>query len=291
MKKLGLSIQALVSRYGVDRALELVRESGFDAVDFGLELWGTRDGDLYSASEDEFCSYFDSVKRKADSLGLEISQTHGRCVAYIAGNDDYNARALRVSELDLKATKLLGAPACVIHPLNRYRCPDFTPEEMRSKSLELFTYLCALAGEQGVKVSLETFGGSSRGMLDFFGDVHELSRLMDEINSPNLTLCIDTGHCNGATRYGEMPPEEAIRFFGGKFTLLHLNENNGYTDQHQPPYFGGTVQWSSVLDALDAVCYGGVYNFELELRSHGAMLERYVNFLGEYLRAFVERQI
>ena len=40
MKQVGLSIGELQGRFGDKRALEIAVESGFDAVDFGLDRFG-----------------------------------------------------------------------------------------------------------------------------------------------------------------------------------------------------------------------------------------------------------
>ncbi len=287
-KKLGISIEALVRRYGVERALEICSSAGFDAVDFGLELFAFGKPGVYSASEDEFCSFFEGVRKKADALGLTISQTHGRCSIYAEGDEDFNRRMLVTSTLDLKATAILGAPACVVHSLTNLLCPTMSPEAMREQSLVIYGILSQQAAQLGTKVALETFGDAGPDRLDFFGDVAELKRLYEEIEFPAKTLCMDTGHTNKAGRFGIMAPEDAIRYLGKEITLLHLNENNGWTDQHQPPFCGGTVRWGRVMDALEEIGYEGVYNFELELHSKGSQMEAYVCYLGNYLRAFLD---
>ena len=36
MKKIGLTCNTVLKRYGIDRGLEICKESGFDAIDFGF---------------------------------------------------------------------------------------------------------------------------------------------------------------------------------------------------------------------------------------------------------------
>ncbi len=286
-KKLGLTIGPLITRFGVDRAMEIVKEAGFDAVDFSLDQLEGKE-DIYAAPEADFIAYFTAAKEKAAALGLIISQTHGRCCIYQPDNPAFNDQAMATTRQDLWATALLGVPACVVHSLSSCRCRGFTPEEMHAKNRALFTVFYGWAEEFGVKVSQETFGDAGMTALDFFGDVQELKAQYDSIDTPYKTLCMDTGHTNKATRFGVMPPEEAIRYLGKDITLLHLNDNNGWSDQHQPPCFGGTVHWSAVLKALEDIGYEGVYNFELTLWPFKNMLEEYVHYLGKHLRYFLD---
>ena len=111
---------------------------------------------------------------------------------------------------------------------------------------------------------------------------------------------MDTGHTNKAVSAArecgiEIPGiAESIRMFGKDLAALHLNDNNGYSDQHTPPgvfaSFGG-VAWAEVMQALEDVGYRGTYSFELALDGYGDYLDRTVTFLGGYLRAFLDGKL
>ena len=89
-KKIGISCESAVVRYGELKALELCAAAGFDAVDFGLEHYGTPKDEIYKKSDEEIFAHFATIKRRADELGLEISQTHGRCATFRQHEEDYN---------------------------------------------------------------------------------------------------------------------------------------------------------------------------------------------------------
>ena len=76
MKKIGISCKAILARYGIERGLAICKKSGFDAVDFNLEAYRLGDA-VYGGSEDAFLTYFDGIRKTAELLELEISQTHG----------------------------------------------------------------------------------------------------------------------------------------------------------------------------------------------------------------------
>ncbi|MEE0928071.1 MAG: TIM barrel protein, partial [Acutalibacteraceae bacterium] len=66
-------------------------------------------------------------------------------------------------------------------------------------------------------------------------------------------------------------PADAIRMMGSKIEVLHLNDNDTFTDQHKMP-LSGTIDWKDVLDALEETGYSGVYNMELVLDRYGREL-------------------
>lgn len=296
MKKIGISCGKIVRKYGYEKAFELCKSSGFDAVDFDLALWGKRmnSSDIYSASADEFEAYFTEIREKAESLELMISQTHGRCTTYTS--DEKQCEYARwACEKDLYATKLLGAESCVIHSIKSGDWPEkyLDGEFMHRKNKEFFDCLIPAAEKHEVNIALETFGRAKiygdKNHADFFAHVKELKKQLELLDTKYKTICVDTGHTNEAVIFGVPGPAEVIRTLGSDVTLLHLHDNNGYADQHLPPVSGrGTVNWGEVFDALDEVGYRGVYNFEIELGRYGDVLADAVCFLGKWLRHFVD---
>ena len=301
MKKIGLSIGALQARYGIERALQICAESGFDAVDLNLKSYGRGTFPVYADGEDAILSYFSRIGEYARSLGLTISQTHGR--TRIATSDEAFSKQMKwVTQADLLATKALGAPYCVIHSLTTKAFPNADGEWMQRNNLAFFSELSRYAEQYGVSIALETFGDSEANgvrVIDYFGDSRELKRCYDALDTPNKAICLDTGHTNKAYAIGTpdgqaVPsPVEAVHLFGNAIRVLHLNDNNGFTDQHLPPMckMEGGVAWSELYAALDAIGYDGVYNFELSLANYGAALEDAVHFLGGYLRQSVEGKL
>ncbi|MBQ7336055.1 MAG: sugar phosphate isomerase/epimerase [Clostridia bacterium] len=297
-KPIGISIFALQKRYGDRRALEICAESGFDAVDFNLCEFGAEGEPIYAAGDDAILAYFSDLADYARSLGLEISQTHGRLRNYVP-DETYNRWAHEVSRKDLLATHALGAPSCVIHSMTTGRWPEADAAFMHAKNLDFFQGLIPFAETYDVNLALETFGDSKRygkRVIDFFGDSRELKKQFDLLQTDHKVLCMDTGHTNKAHSVGaddgSAVPDvvESIYLLGSDIKLLHLNDNNGFTDQHLPPMYNmqGSVPWKAVFKALDEIGYQGVYNFELSLDNFGAATEDAVRFLAGYLRRAVE---
>jgi len=274
-KKVGLSIGRLQRVYGDKRALEIAKEIGSDAVDFNLDNMDYRNENcVYSKGDDAVVAYYKELKAYADELGLIISQTHGKMQGFI-NNEAEDDALIENSRLDCLATATLGAPVCVIHNASSIsQGANLAPELMHSLSFDMFTRILPYAKEYGIKVATETFGDAVKyKSCDFFGQIDEFMKAYEDIKalkeySDYFTTCIDTGHSNKAMRYGNPTPGDVIRRVGSDISVLHLNDNDTFTDQHKMP-MTGTIDWEDVLNALDEVGYDGVYNMEVKLAHFG----------------------
>ena len=279
--KLGISCRGIIKHLGHERAFSLIRESGFDAVDLWMGgVYGNRENpsDIYNASADEFEAHFTQIRKLAQNAGIEIASTHGRAATYT--NDEAQCEYIRwVSERDLAATRILGAPTCVIHPVvmnywsDRFWDKDFLLEI----NTGMYRDLLPFAEKHGVKIGLESMGKimlNGEKHLSFFGCSGDIQRQLELLNSPCATVCVDTGHTNEAHFLGAPSPADMIRALGKNVTVLHLHDNNGTADLHLPPICDrrGCVNWPDVFDALDEVGYSGVYNMELTLDRYGKEL-------------------
>jgi len=296
--KLGISCATIAAKYGYEKAFALIKESGFDAVEINLERYGKRDipEDIYNASQDEFESFFSNIKRLADSAGLEISSTHGRGQIYTP-DEDQCRYAEWACEKDLLATRILGAPTCVIHSIVNSNWPDRYDDEdfLYEKNAQFFRYLFPFAKANNVKIGLETYGKTKindKYQVTFFAHAKDMKKQFDMLDTEYKTVCVDTGHTNEAHFLGAPSPADMIRTMGKDVTVLHLHDNNGTADLHLPPISDkrGGVDWVDVFEALDEIGYDGVYNFELVLRRFGDILDDAVRFLGKYLRYFIENK-
>lgn len=279
MKRLvGISINHFQELYGDEKALELAAKVGADAVDFSVGFgkinhFRTPDS-VYSKGEDAILEYYSKLKERADSLGIKISQTHGKTQGFINKklNDDDLVENTR---LDCLATSALGAPACVVHNATSiFLGPNPNPELMHSLSYDFFSRTIPYAKQYGVKIATETFGDAVKyDAVDFFGDINEFEKAyraikaVDELKD-GFTVCVDTGHSNKAMRFGNPTPGDVIRRLGSEVTTLHLNDNDTFEDQHKIPG-KGIIDWNDIFDALDEVGYSGVYNMELNLYHYG----------------------
>ena len=70
--------------------------------------------------------------------------------------------------------------------------------------------------------------------------VGDICGLIDELDSPFVGMCLDTGHCSV---FGD-DPGEMVRLAGPRLRTLHVHDNNGKSDLHWLPYTG-VIKWES----------------------------------------------
>ncbi len=286
-KKISIATGALQRRFGDMRAIEIAKEIGADAIDFETAYgrWDYRSqGQVYSKSDDEICEYFTALRRRADEIGIEIGQTHGRLASFCR-DEEHNAAQLINARLDCMAASILGAKDVVMHNITTHRMgPETTRAEFQEYSEKMFCPIIPMAKQYGVRLATETFGDSDKyGCVDFFGQMDEFLINYNRIAAmedfaDHFKMCADTGHSNKAMRFGEPTPADCIRMMGKNLTCLHLNDNDTLTDQHKTPGMG-TIDWNDVFDALDEIGYKGNYNMELNLTHYG---DKFIVELAEF---------
>lgn len=276
-ERISICISDFQARYGDVGAIELAHDLGLSQVDFDLIRYDYhKEGSLYRTENlSAIAAHFREVRARADALGVKIAQTHGRIAAY-RQDDAWNEGELAGFARDALATEILGAPYCVVHAVHLGL--DVSPETHRAINLQMFSDFLPHAAEHGIMLASETLGDThmpdGREGLDLFATAEELLRAHHRICAANprykdsLCICMDTGHINKTVRFGQMRPENFIRTAGSLIRCLHLNDNNGLTDQHKEP-LSGSINWDEIMNALSEIGYNGTYNMELNLRHYG----------------------
>lgn len=275
-RKVSICIDELQAKYGDREALALAKKMGADAVDFSLLYY---DGGLYLRGDDAVAAEMRAIRSYADEIGIEIGQTHGRINGF-RNDPEHDAAVLHNARLDCLATSLLGAPYCVMHTVSTIHMgTDADPALMHRINYDMFTGILPFAKQYGVKIATETFGDATGlNACDFFGNINEFIKAFESVAAVDdladyFCVCMDTGHTNKATRFNGNPKvADAIRMLGNKIQVLHLNDNDTFTDQHKIP-MTGTVDWADTFAALDEIGYNGNYNMEIVLTHFGADFE------------------
>lgn len=77
-----------------------------------------------------------------------------------------------------------------------------------------------------------------------------MAKLAEELNQPNVKLCLDIGHANCIS---SVPIEEWIRVMGPYTAHLHIHNNNGDHDYHNA-LPDGTIDMAAALENIDKYC-------------------------------------
>ena len=280
MSLVSLSTGTLQKIKGDMGAIEFAKEIGCDAIDFSLCSNDIANPDtIYSKGEDEIVKYYTQLAEHAKKIGIIIHQTHGRLKGFTA-DSEANKLTLENARLDCLVSGVLGAKYCVMHTASNIHIGKDAPAElMDSINDDMFSSIIPYAKRYGVIVATETLGDAPNFCIcNYFGNMDKFIAAYDRIakigdNEKYFKVCMDTGHTNKAARFNENPsPQTAIKMLGNRIGCLHLNDNNGLTDQHKIPY-SACIDFDAVFSALSEIGYAGTYNMEIALNHFGKSFE------------------
>ena len=84
--------------------------------------------------------------------------------------------------------------------------------------------------------------------------------LLDEYPADLLGICYDSGHANS----NGLKQMDFLEKRKQRLAALHLHDNNGEGDQHQPPFYG-TVDWERLAQIIGTSGYSREISFELSI--------------------------
>ncbi len=254
-----------------------LKERGFDAVDFQLERYFARNGKFASleALEDEQSfEHFSRLRAEADKEGLEVGQTHSQFGGHPREYDNDIDEIVKREIACIRATHILGAKYCVIHPIiNRGRYYDYRVKQTFDENVEFYRRLIPTLEKYDVYCCVENMW-----MVDpvytnicstIFSHAQEMADMCDLLGE-RFKICVDIGH--GTLTQDN--PADMIRISGKRLACLHTHDNDGISDLHafpysayQTPYSNNwkplRIDWNDVIKALDEVGYSGNLNFEI----------------------------
>lgn len=292
MKKIGISTSNIQCKYTEKGSIDIAKNVGAEYVDFYTDYFSVANPEtVYAKSDEEIIEYFSGLKEYANERGISFYQTHGRRRIYL--NDaDADRVCMENARRDLLAASALGAKVCVMHGVTTSTMgADVNPQLMRDINYDTFLKILPWAKKYDVILAMETFGFCPKyNCPEFFASAEEFKNSYERIAAveeyaEHFKVCVDSGHCNTVTRFGNPQPSEVIKSFGKNVACIHLHDNDGFYDQHLPLY-SGTIKWDDVFEALESIGFEGVYNLELNLRRYGSGFEKEAAEFGVKLLKF-----
>lgn len=255
--KLVTNTELLGNWFGDKKAVEMIKNAGFDAVDYSMFSMGTGSSPM---DKDDYKEYAHDLRSYAESIGISFVQGHAPFPGYDVNRPDYTEKTLPMVFRAVEVAGILGIEKLVVHPLAPTQIP--ADADLKEFNFKHYRALLPLAKEGNVQICLENMWGydSKRGYIMpnvcSFGKV--LAEYLDELDDDRFTVCLDLGHSG---LVGD-DAADAIRTLGGKrLTALHVHDNDYKNDTHTLPYYG-KMDWESITTALGEINYSGNFTFE-----------------------------
>lgn len=264
-------------KISAENCLIWCRAAGFQVMDFNF-FDQERTG--MPMNFDNWQAWLYDIKKLADQLGLEFSQTHPNFFnMFDPSVPDYEWNQEKVRR-GIIGSGILGAKWSVFHIGTVYGEDGLPDDEASFKAnVEYLRPLLRLAKENGVGLALENLGRDS-----YARTADNLIRLVDELGVDNVGICWDFGHAN----IMKLNQEEELRKIGKCLKATHVADNHGVMDEHLPPFFGN-IDWSKMVHVLKEIEYEGDFTYKIQNITrnlpdeHRDTLIRYFVELGEYV--------
>lgn len=241
--------------FGIRRAVDMIIEAGFPAIDISIDLEGEAilDGDYVSLAKE--------LRRRADDAGVRFIQAHA---PFGGGYEYYLGRLVPKFPHAFELCSILGVENIVVHPLQQGRYYG-NEERLFEMNMKFYSALAPLAKNSGVRIAIENMWQHHPVTHAICDDVcappEELCRYYDTLADPStFTVCLDIGHVALCGR----EPDVAIRTIGReRLGCLHVHDNDYIADQHTLMYCG-RINWDNVAHALGEIDYKGSLNLEAD---------------------------
>lgn len=238
----------------MNERFKLIKQAGFD----GVLLWWSDENINTDGQKEKQPELVLKNSLSIENVHLPFSGINDLWIDNING-DDYEKMIIN----SIKQCESFQIPTVVMH-LTR---GDNPPAACKT-GLNRIKRIVDTAENLNVNIALENLRKSD--YIDY---------IFEEISSPKLGFCYDSGHNNCFT-----PERDFLKNYGDKLFALHLHDNDGIDDLHMLP-FDGNIEWEKIKNKIDDTYYSGAISLEVERGRH----EKYRNMSAEEFlrRAFI----
>ena len=253
--KLSMQCCELVPTFGEDRAFQILKEAGFDGLDYYIDH-------RCDALRSDYMQIIRGTRNVLDYSGLLCLQGHAPFDFPFEKVEENYYHVVHSIEM----LGELGAPYVVVHPIMPPKEMDFLECNRKYyKSLEKH------AEKAGVVIAIENLyhrDAKRGGYTDaYFANPYTLRDFVKSLDSEWFAVCVDIGHAS----LTPMEPEDFIRVFDNKLLkILHVQDTDYLDDRHTLPGLG-TLNWDNITKALAEINYQGTLSFEINRYITGLM--------------------
>ena len=201
---------------------------------------------------------FSEVRETAEKLGIDFCMSHAPYRLNPSESEEKFDLQVNAMRKALESASILGIDRMTVHGGFAF-CDE--REQMFENNVKYFNAILPYAEKYNIALMIENISEEIVKRKFILEDADDLVKLKGMLNNhPLIKYCWDTGHANtkGLDQYSN------IIKLGKDLWALHLQDNNGYNDDHMPMLMG-TVNFDEVLKALVDVEYSGPFNFEARL--------------------------
>lgn len=257
--RLVTTTEKLAEAFGDEECVRILAEAGFDAIDWGFFEMAAGKGIWCT---DQWREHALALKELGGQCGIAFAQAHAPFPSS-TGVQDEDALILERIIRSMEAAALMGIKNIVVHP--RQHLPYAKNKEaLWQENLDFYRSLIPWCEKFGIRVCAENmwqYDNRRRYIIDSVcSQPEEFCGLLDTLNSPWITGCLDLGHC----ALVGVEPEDFIRAMGkNRLQALHVHDVDYLHDCHTMPFLK-SLNWENITGALAEIGYEGDFTFEAD---------------------------
>ncbi|MCK4591734.1 MAG: sugar phosphate isomerase/epimerase, partial [Candidatus Latescibacteria bacterium] len=206
-------------------------------VQNGVEMVTINDNDLFLDASDERLL---EIRKIFEDVGIEIHSVHAPSSKSLTSSDS----RLRSQSLE-KFSRLIrqlsiARVGIMVHHGGTVE-DDNHQSSAFSMVLDSLGHLVKVAEENKVVLALENDSYRDGYPRGFCSNSQTILEILDNIDSPWLKACFDTGHAHINEGMQETI-KDAVRNLGDRIVTIHMQDNDGFGDLHLQPGYG-TINW------------------------------------------------
>lgn len=257
--RLATTTDKLAEAFGDEECVRILAEAGFDSIDWGFFEMAAGKGIWCT---DEWREHALRLRDLGAECGIGFSQAHAPFPS--SQGDEATDRVILNRILrSMEAASILGIPNIVVHPVQHL---NYAKERKRlwEMNLEFYRSLIPYCEEYGIRVCAENmwqYDNRRRYIVDSVcSQPEEFCGLLDALDSPWITGCLDLGHC----ALVGTEPQDFIRAMGRhRLQALHVHDVDYLQDCHTMPFLK-SLNWKAITEALAEIGYEGDFTFEAD---------------------------
>ena len=228
--------QAVLWRYPLEEALNIVEENGFDLI----ELWAEHP-DVYNSLEDK--NEASRLKEILSSHGLKVT-VHAPChdVNIASINDGIRKESVRQITSSVKLASYIDASVVTVHP-GRRSSKHVATEIFVRNSVASLKEISLSAEELDVIIGVENMENRPN---QFVIEPKDVTRLVTEVGSDHVGITFDAAHANTL-----FDPVRFMREIRELIVHIHLSNNFGKEGPVHLPLDTGNIDIAALLRELN----------------------------------------
>lgn len=251
--KLSVELYSVAKYFGDYKAVELIKQAGFDAIDHSYYYEKECDEIL----GENYKEYAQNLRAHLDHVGIACNQAHAPFTFNYGMNTDLSEPKYLNIVRSLESASILGAKNIIVHSISVPDDVDF--EEYNIAYYSSFIPYCEAFNIHVAVENLFKKDAKRNRLIGKIGSPQELNSIVKKINSPWIVACVDVGH---AALTGYEPEDFISRVDPHILKCLHVQDNDYLGDRHTLPYLAN-LNWEAIMTSLKKSGYEDDLTFEI----------------------------